>query len=202
MNLMIPEHSQHCRLCKERVRDLLTVLYGDCRANYSFRWSAKPRDYNTASIGRALQRICAALEELRGHRDFIKSAQVPPCDFYISSPPFIVEFDESQHFTHPRLVALDLYPENITLGFPLERWQALCREIDARDDEPFDRDERRAWYDTLRDLVPTLHGFEPTVRLYAGEFVWCSLDRGSSDDLEEFRAILEARLPVEAMRKP
>jgi hypothetical protein len=73
------------------------------------------------------------------------------------------------------------------------RWLDLCREIDAQDDLPFDRDERRAWYDTLRDIIPTLHGFQPTVRLYAGEFEWCSLDAASVLDQARFKQILEMR---------
>lgn len=182
------------------MREHLTALYGDCRVNYSFPWPAKPRDYEDTSIGDVLRRICAGLRELRGHRDFIKSAQVPRCDFYISDPSFILEFDESQHFTRPRLVSLSLYPVEFKLGFPLSRWKELCRVIDAKDDDPPDRDERRAWYDTLRDLVPTLHGFNPTVRLYANEFRWCSLDRESMKGRKTFRSILEERLPAKARR--
>jgi hypothetical protein len=106
-----------------------------------------------------------------------------------------VEFDENQHFSAPRLVSLSLYPLEFKAGFPLLRWRELCLEIDAKDDEPFDRDERRAWYDVLRDLVPTVHGFCPTVRLYAGEFAWCSLDSSSAKDREIFSASLKGRLP-------
>jgi len=190
---VIAEHSERCRSCKEEVRRLLTVRYGDCRVNYSFPWPAQPRDYETTPIGDALARICAGLQELRGHRDFIKSAQVPRCDFYIPDPPCILEFDESQHFSRARLVSLSLYPPEFKAGFPISRWKELCRVIDAQDDEPPDRDERRAWYDTLRDLVPTLHGFNPTVRLYANEFRWCSLDSASTKDQETFRSILQRR---------
>jgi len=194
-SLIMPEHSQHCRACKERVREFLTAIYGLCYVNRSFPWPAKPEDYGQSPIGAALGRIATGLGELRGHRDFIKSALMPPCDFYISSPPFILEFDESQHFSRPRLVTLSLYPEEVKLGFPLHRWQELCREIDTRDDEPFDRDERRAWYDTLRDLVPCAHGFQPTVRLYAGEFQWCALDATSGRDREVFAGLMNDRLP-------
>ena len=193
---MNPEHSAHCRACKERVRELLTAIYGDCRVNHSLPWSARPEDYAITPIGNQLQRIRTALGDLRGHRDFIKSAQMPPCDYFISDPPFILEFDESQHFSHARLVTLSLYPDKLGVGFSVARWQKLCREIDARDDDPFDRDERRAWYDTLRDLVPNIHEFRPTIRLYAQEFEWCSLDVGSAHGAETFRALLRDRLPV------
>ncbi|MSP38256.1 MAG: hypothetical protein EXR70_07170 [Deltaproteobacteria bacterium] len=55
-------------------------------------------------------------------------------------------------------MTLATYPEYFPLGFSRSRWQELRRDIDAKDDQPFDRDERRAWYDTLRDLVPLIHG--------------------------------------------
>ena len=195
---MNPEHSAHCRACKERVRELLAAIYGDCRANHQFPWPAHPEAYANTPIGNLLERIRTALGDFRGYRDFIKSPLMPPCDYFISDPPFIVEFDESQHFSHPRLVTLSLYPDELRVGFSVARWQELCREIDAKDDEPIDRDERRAWYDTLRDLIPTIHEFRPTVRLHAQEFAWCSLDAGSTRGLEIFRALLQDRLPAPA----
>ncbi len=117
---------------------------------------------------------------------------MPPCDYFIPDPPFILEFDEIQHFTQPRLTTLALYPENLESGYSVSRWRELCREIAAKDDQPVDRDERRAWYDTLRDLVPPIHGFGPTVRLYAEEFAWCSLEVGSLHDLETFKRMTRA----------
>ena len=193
---MMPEHPQHCRACKERVRELLAAIYGHCYVNHSFSWPARPGDYEQTPVGTALRRICAGLGDLRGHRDFIKSALMPPCDYFIPDPPFIVEFDESQHFSRPRLITLANYPGNFPLGFSLSRWQELCRNIDAKDDEPIDRDERRAWYDTLRDLVPRVHGFNPTVRLHAGEFQWCTLDATLTHDVDMFRTLLRDQLPV------
>jgi len=120
---------------------------------------------------------------------------MPPCDFYVIDPPFILEFDESQHFSRPRLVTLSFYSHDIRMGFSVTRWQELCREIAAEDDVPIDRDERRAWYDTLRDLVPNLHGFQPTVRLYAGEYPWCSFHAASYPDQTRFRDLLGNRFP-------
>src|SRR4030095_6354315 len=188
-------HSAHCRACKECVGELLKAIYGDCKLSYQFPWSSRPEDYATTPIGNLLQRIRMDLANLRGHRDFIKSAPVPPFDFYVIDPPFILEFDESQHFSRPRLACLSLYPKEIGTGFSVPRWQELCRQIAAMDDTPVDRDERRAWYDTLRDLVPTLHGFAPTVRLYAEEFAWCSLNPSLEQSVETFLSLLRDRLP-------
>jgi hypothetical protein len=192
---MSAEHSGHCRGCKEKVQRFLSALYGDCCVNRAFPWPAKVQCYEHTVIGDTLKKIHVALGELRGYRDFAKSAQVPPCDYYVSNPPFIVEFDESQHFSRARLASLMLYPTGFKAGFPLSGWRDLCLEINAEDDDPPDRDERRAWYDALRDLVPTVHGFCPTVRLYAGEFAWCSLDCASAKDRAIFCSILQGRLP-------
>jgi hypothetical protein len=196
LSQMIAEHSDHCRACKERVRQLLTAVYGECQVNYSFPWPANPREYEDTNVGETLRKVFVRLQNLRDHRDFVKSAQVPRCDFYISDPPFILEFDESQHFTRARLVSLSGYPADFDAGFSLTQWKDLCRLIDARDDDPPDRDERRAWYDTLRDMVPTLHGFKPTARFYANEFRWCSLESESKKDQETFCSIFEGRLPL------
>ncbi len=188
-------HSLHCRACKERVRELLTVIYGKCRVNRSFPWPAQPEAYANAPVGDQLKQIRTALGDFRGHRDFIKSAQVPPCDYVVSDPPFILEFDESQHFTRPRAITLALYTDDLQLGFSTSRWRELCCEINAVDDQPFDRDERRAWYDTLRDLVPAIYGLGPTVRLYAGEYPWCSLKADSNHDRGVFLDMLCGRMP-------
>jgi hypothetical protein len=173
----------------------LSASFGGCRVNHQFPWSAQPEDYANTAIGNVLEQIRRALGDLRGHRDFIKSAQMPPCDYYLPDPPFVVEFDENQHFSRARLVTLANYPANPLVGFPISRWRQLCRAIDAKDDEPFDRDERRAWYDTLRDLLPSVHGFGPTVRLYAEEFPWCTLDPASAQGVKNFRTLLRHRLP-------
>jgi hypothetical protein len=193
LNLLNNTHSAHCRLCKQKVGKMLKAIYGSYRQNYSFAWSASPRDYIHTSIGTTLEQIQSSLENFRGHRDFIKSPLVPPCDYYVSDPPFILEFDENQHFSRPRLITLLHYPEDFKLAFSVHNWRELCRKLDAKDDAPFDRDERRAWYDTLRDLVPTVYGFAPTARLYGGAYPWCSLDPVSGRDREQFLGWISGR---------
>lgn len=194
-------HSAHCRACKDSVGRLLEAVYRDCRVNAQFPWPSRPEAYADAPIGSLLRRISVELGNLRGYRDFVKQSQVPPCDFHVIDPPFILEFDESQHFTRQRLLTLSLYPADLKLGFSVERWQELCRKIDAVDPTPVDRDERRAWYDALRDLIPTLYGFAPTVRLYAGEFQWCALDPSSDQGKARFSALLGERLPAVKKKK-
>src|SRR5688572_25947796 len=69
-------HSAHCRACKERVREILTAVYGECRVNHSFPWPAQPQGYSNSPVGNLLQRIHTELGNLHSHRDFIKSSQV------------------------------------------------------------------------------------------------------------------------------
>ncbi len=125
LNVMNTEHTAHCRACKERVRELLTAIYGDCRVNHAFLWSSRPEDYSSTPIKNLLLQIRTALGDWRGHRDFIKSAQMPPCDYFVADPPFIVEFDENQHFSRSRLVPQANYPANCAIGFSMLRWQQL-----------------------------------------------------------------------------
>lgn len=190
----VSDHPERCRDCKERVRQLLAIIYGECLVNHSFPWPAKPENYRGTIFGTTLERIHQALQGLRGYKDFIRAEQMPPCDYYIPDLGLIVEFDERQHFTRPRRVALSSYPPELKVGFSIAQWLELCRRIDAVDDDPPDRDERRAWYDSLRDLVPTLHGFQPTARLYSEAFRWCALSQDSEKDLGTFRSLLKPRL--------
>lgn len=188
-------HSEHCRACKTRLRELLTVLYPDaCHRDQSFPWPSRPEAYRDTRIGAVLQRIFEALRDHRGYGDFVRAPWMPPCDYHldnIASPGFILEFDERQHFTRPRAIALGLYPRDLHMGFPVGEWLRLCVALDTRDPEPPDRDERRAWYDTLRDLLPVVHGLGPTVRLYEGALRWCELRPDAAADVARFKSFLE-----------
>ena len=84
-----------------------------------------------------------------------------------------------------------MYPEELTLGFDRSKWIALCERIHARDNDPLYRDEQRAWYDTLRDFLPSLQNLQPTVRLYAKDCTWCSFDPHSPEDVKKFEAVLK-----------
>ena len=102
----------------------------------------------------------------------------------------IIEFDESQHFTLPRKLALENYPRELELGFDRQRWISLCEKLNRKDNDPPYRDEQRAWYDTLRDYVPLVRSLKPTIRLFAKDHIWCNLDSNNPSSLQEFESIL------------
>ena len=165
-------HSERCPECKMRVRELLESIYGTCLVNHKFSWRTHPSSYAGTPIHSDLQRVAAILEEYRGFgfEDIVRTKTLPSCDYWVPDPGFIVEFDESQHFTNPRKLALSAYPGDQPLGFSREHWVKLCEQHNAKDNAPPYRDEQRAWYDTLRDFAPPLHGCRPTVRLHAPRF--------------------------------
>ena len=187
-------HSERCPDCKLRVRELLERIYGTCMPNHRFRWPAKLAPYAETRIDFTLRKVAAVLEENRGFGigEFVRQKFLAPCDFFVPDPGFIVEFDESQHFTNPRKLALSVYSDEQPLGFSARRWITLCEHHNARDNDPPFRDEQRAWYDALRDLAPMLNCMEPTARLYARDLVWCALDPDNRRDRERFRALLRS----------
>jgi len=191
-----PRKIKHALLKESRetitIRKLLERIHGRVEQNYRFEVGTRPEDFlNTSCYGK-LKEIYEALQNHRGFREFVKATTLPNCDFFVPNPGFIVEFDESQHFTLPRRISLELYPHELELGFNRGKWIALCERINARDKDkakPY-RDEQRAWYDTLRDFLPAIKGLKPTVRLFAGDFEWCTLNPDDTSDIERFRRLL------------
>lgn len=188
----VARHSERCRMCKARIAQLLERIYGACQLNLRFGWQTRLEAYAGTPIASVLRDVAEVLQGYRGHgiEAFVRSNVLAPCDYWIPDPGFIVEFDESQHFTRPRKLALSAYAETPMLGFSARRWMELCNRHDAKDNDPLFRDEQRAWYDTLRDLVPPTQGFQPTVRLYASDQIWCSLDPDNREDRERFSRLI------------
>jgi hypothetical protein len=168
---------------------MLQAVYGTVYHRYRIHLGTLPGDYGTQPFYTSLSSIYHALENHRGFTDFV-SARYVDADFFIPNPGFIVECDESQHFTKSRGITLKNYPDNKKVGFSLKDWISRCDELDKHDNDPPSRDEQRAWYDTVRDFLPEIKGFQPTIRLYAGELDWCGMDPEKEEDRESFKKIL------------
>lgn len=187
------KHDERCPACKKTIETMLGKIYGGVEVNYKFEAGTKPEDYRESPFYPKLKKIFSELQNYRGYKDFVRSPTLPRCDFFVPNPRFIAEFDESQHFTACRKIALSRYPERLELGFDREKWIKLCEKIDAKDNDPPYRDEQRAWYDTLRDFIQTVKGLKPTIRIFSRDFRWCSLNPEVPSDVERFKAILERR---------
>lgn len=184
-------HNERCPRCKETIKAMLEKIYGIVETSYKFEIGNHPEDFRNTSYYENLKEIYEALQNQRGFKEFIKSETLPNCDFFVPNPGFIVEFDESQHFTLPRKIVLGHYPEKLELGFDRKKWIELCERITAKDNDPPYRDEQRAWYDTLRDFLPTTKGLKPTIRLYAKDSIWCGLNPTNPSDIERFKSLLK-----------
>jgi len=147
-------------------------------------------EFNATHYNGPLQEIFEALKNFRGHSDFVRSKLLPRCDFFVPEPGFILEFDESQHFTGARKITLENYPTELGLGFNKSEWVRLCERLNKKDNDPPFRDEQRSWYDTLRDFLPVVKGWQPTVRIYSKEFVWCNLDSNNPNHVNCFRDLM------------
>jgi hypothetical protein len=171
-------HNQSCKECKATIYTLLADAFGsgEVLQQHRLRLPTGLHGYKEHPYFAALTSIESQLKRHRGFEQFVSRPTLPPVDFFVRSTGLIVEFDETQHFTRPRAITLEWYPETLALGFEKKQWQRLCAELKRQDNSPPYRDEQRAWFDTLRDFAPVSIGGPPVVRIYAGDEVWCQLD--------------------------
>lgn len=188
--MRITKHNERCRGCKEAIANLLATIFGEVQINHDIDLPARLEDYLDTDIYADIAPVYQALQNHRGFHEFVKAKKLPRVDFFIPDQKLIIEFDESQHFTEPRDIALSLYPNKREFGFPVNRWRSLCKDLGKQDNDPPFRDEQRAWYDTLRDFAPFLWKTGKTVRLFSRDVVWCSLNPKEESDLEKVRRII------------
>ena len=189
--MILKKHNERCKGCKKAVEELLSSIFGEVKVNYNLNLPSSANSYKDSTIYSSLIKIHSALVNYRGNDDFVKVKKLPNVDFFVPNPSLIVEFDESQHFTKPRYITLDNYTDTLSLGFDKAKWKTICNKLDRIDNNPIYRDEQRAWYDTLRDFAPSFLGLIPTKRLFASDYVWCSLNSESKADIETFKDILD-----------
>ena len=171
-------HSEHCKKCKSVFLNSLEMEFGKVTDQWQSGWPYKIDDVLglldlDKKTAKSLGSIYRALQNYRGYQDFVCARRFPSSDYYIKRLNCLVEFDESQHFTAPRALALRLYPRTVQPGFDKEEWLNRCNTLNRHDNHPPYRDEQRAWYDTLRDILPACFGMNPTIRILAKEFIWC-----------------------------
>lgn len=171
-------HNENCRKCKNVFIKALTKEFGEVTEQWKSGWPCRIDDVLhlpeiSKSKARSIKEIYSKLQQHRGYQNFVGVSKLPRCDYYIKPLNCLIEIDESQHFTAPRALTLSSYPRGIKLGYDKKIWLRRCKELDRHDNDPVDRDEKRAWYDTLRDLLPAYFGMNPTIRVWAKEMVWC-----------------------------
>jgi predicted amidohydrolase/very-short-patch-repair endonuclease len=148
---------------KNALQLILNKLFnGDIVCEKTYSWLKTPEKIEGEYVP-----LYKALSEYRGDTAFAKKNVVLRCDFVCESQKLIIEYDERQHFSEARRVALASY-QNISLCFDKAKWMKACSDIQAKDNAPKNRDEIRAFYDSTRDIECAKHGYR-LVRIMHGQ---------------------------------
>jgi hypothetical protein len=135
---------------------------------------AAPVTAALAHLGAIYARLNGDLSVLRASRENL----LLPVELVHEPTGTVIEVDESLHFTTFRLAALELYPEDMAVGFDLDEHKELCRAWCTRTDG-LDRglpakgfgfgglQRERAYRDALLDLAAPAMGHPPVVRIAA-----------------------------------
>ena len=134
-----------------------------------------------APVTAALPVLAAIYARLKGDLSVLRASRenlLLPVALVHAPSGTVIEVDGPPHFTSSRLVALDLYPAGTAVGFDLDAYREVCRELCGRTDAlsrglaakgfGFGGVQReRAYHDSLRDLATPAMGHPPLIRLVA-----------------------------------
>lgn len=180
---------------REAFKKELEKYWGKVETEYRFSEIRVPDLDKRKDMDPDLLKVLKAIESernisVKGRKNYRLS-----CDFYLPDIHAIFEFDERQHFTLLRAASLRAYPSNIQLGFSLTRWIELSSTIQAGDNSPIYRDEQRAFYDSIRDILAPKIGLKPVVRIFEEDVFWEKEMKGFNNCevvLENIQAVLES----------
>lgn len=148
---------------KNALQLLLNRMFsGDVVCEKTFPWLKTP----TVIEGEYV-RLCDALSAYRGNTGFAKKNIPLRCDFVCEGQKLIIEYDERQHFSQARKIALEAY-KSVPLCYDRDLWIKACSDIQAKDGDPANRDEIRAFYDSTRDMEAARNGYR-LIRLMHGQ---------------------------------
>lgn len=157
---------------REALRGILEKRYGSVEEEWKSPRICVPDLVDKIDMDGNIRTI---LEALTNYRDIDikgKAGYKLAFDFFMTQVKLPLEFDERQHFTPLRAVSLQNYPVNVRLGFSRDEWIRLSKEIRAGDNSPVYRDEQRALYDSIRDLMAPQIGLLPVVRIFEEHVEW------------------------------
>jgi hypothetical protein len=154
-------------------KDVLEKNFGKVEMEKKFPEIRIPDLSNRSSMDADLRLILDKIESFREMK--IKKWQTNgklSFDFSVPGKKLVIEFDERQHFTLPRAASLRAYPDGTMLGFDKGKWIKLCEGINAGDNSPEYRDEQRAFYDAIRDIMAPRIGLKPVIRIHESDVLW------------------------------
>lgn len=168
---------------KNALQLLLNRMFnGDVVCEKTFPWLKTPE-----IIEGVYQELYKSISEYRGDKAFAKRNVQLRCDFVCESQKLIIEYDERQHFSEARKLSLLSYL-NISVCFDRKMWIQACNDINAKDRQPVNRDEIRAYYDSVRDIEASKNGYR-LVRIMHGQIDFESV--GAEESLKKLLNIKE-----------
>jgi hypothetical protein len=155
---------------KNALHILLQKHFGFIEVEKKYDWLKTPDFKN---LPKEYISIVKALESYRNRTGFKKSNYKLSCDIVLEEFKILFEYDENQHFSKQRGISLENYPKDIILNFDKTHWINSCNKINAKDNDPksLDRDEIRAFYDSVRDIEASKNGYK-LIRIKHGDFDW------------------------------
>lgn len=178
---------------REAFREILGKRWGEVKLECSFPEIKVPDLDDRKNMNKDLLNILNAIEserniEVKGRKNFKLKF-----DMYLPEVKAVVEFDERQHFTALRAASLKAYPPNAPVGFDLNRWVELSEKIRAGDNSPIYRDEQRAFYDSIRDIMSPQLRLRPVIRVFEEDVFWERVheSRDAEAILREIKKIIE-----------
>lgn len=120
-------------------------------------------------------------------------------DAFFGAPlNLIFEFDEEAHFTPWRARTIELYPPDAAVNFDVRFYLEHCQRNGGLK-PPVLEQKRLAFADAALDLLPPLHGLNPTLRIAQAELVDSPRQELRERELEKRLAkILDERVAVHA----
>lgn len=164
---------------KNALQLLFQRHFGVIETEKKFDWLKTP---NHDNLPKEYLTISKKLLEYRNQNGFQKSNYQLLCDIVLEDHKLIIEYDENQHFSKARQITLENYPKSVDLHFSKSAWIDSCKKINAKDNSPIDRDEKRAFYDTVRDIEAYKHGYR-LIRIKHGDFDWS--EKGAEEHLTD-----------------
>lgn len=139
------------------------IFIGDIVCEKTFPWMRTP-----SVMDEQYNRVFNALYQYRkSDPKFARKDYELRCDFVCESKKTIIEYDERQHFSAARAIALKSY-DDIPLDYDRNLWIRACNEVDAHDNAPAYRDEGRAFFDSTRDIQAYRNGYK-LIRIMHGQ---------------------------------
>lgn len=167
---------------KNALQLLLNKLFnGDVVCEKTFPWMKTPSD-----MSGEYTKVFESLFHYRGDTTFAKKNVALRCDFVIESQRLIIEYDERQHFTEARRLSLLAYTD-IPVNYDRQKWISACGTIQAQDNNPVNRDEIRAYYDSVRDIRAAEQRYK-LVRIMHGQ-----TDFSGDDAIDSLRRLLDLK---------